>query len=432
MHVGPAVLSALAVVAFVTAMWSGIWFSPTGDDSKAYIHLARMVTEGRGLTLSTQPPYLPSSRRPPVYPLFLAAVFLVGGESWPVLLVVQAAVFGTAVVLSTVLAGQFFDRQVAITSGLLMGLNPTLGRWAGAYLNETLYMGLAIATVLLFARAMRMPSAGRFIATGLAWALTTLCKPLTVLLLPLLLGAIWLARPTVDRRMRCGLILVLSGLVVIGAWTIRNYVAFNRVIPFQARGLGVQFWMTTIDPEDQPVNDWVIIPARWVHKYPEVVAWKSLGSDLDSQRSLDAILIAAGVRRITSRPFAYIVQRIARVPRLWLHSGRLWYHDVSFRTALAGRRLLILAIKTLQLLVLSLLPVVLSFVGIAGLRHRWRELAPLLVVPAFILLAHLPLWIEERYGAPAVPFLLTFAAWTIVSLGRRRKQPPDQSSAITT
>ena len=52
-------------------------------------------------------------------------------------------------------------------------------------------------------------------------------------------------------------------------------------------------------------------------------------------------------------------------------------------------------------------------------RHRFVELAPLWSFPVFLAVAHLPMYVEPRYGLPLVPFTLIFAAAAVTHLSSR-------------
>jgi len=195
--------------------------------------------------------------------------------------------------------------------------------------------------------------------------------------------------------------------------------AFHSFIPIQSRAFGFNLWLTTLDPEDQPVTDWVETPKHWFTKYPEVNEWFESNKRTVAQQEAEKHLVESSVKRIREHPFRYLVSRIESYPHLWLHSGKLWYTNVSFSSAWGARQFGVIAIKAFTFLFLSLLPLSLGIIGIFLSRKNWRNTLPLLLVPIVIAIFHLPMWIEDRYGTPAVPFFLIFAAFALTRIGAR-------------
>jgi hypothetical protein len=126
---------AAAALGFLTSLWAGSFYAPTGDDSADYVLLAQNVSAGHGLSLSRAVPYEASAVRSPVYPLFLALVYRAGGDSLRFVLFAQAVVLAVGCVLLTKLALLMFNRRVALATAVLFAANPYFGRWAGSLLT---------------------------------------------------------------------------------------------------------------------------------------------------------------------------------------------------------------------------------------------------------------------------------------------------------
>src|SRR5438445_9559087 len=66
----------VALVARLAFLW---WRGPhTTPDSVEYLALARNITAHAAYSLQTSAPFLPSIRRPPLYPVFLAMLCCLG------------------------------------------------------------------------------------------------------------------------------------------------------------------------------------------------------------------------------------------------------------------------------------------------------------------------------------------------------------------
>ena len=404
----------------VVALWAGSWAAPTGDDTSKYDVLARNVIAGRGLSTMTDPPFDPSAARAPIYPLFLAAIYAAAGPSPVAVLVVQSIVLGVAWVLLADMATMLFSRRVGLLAGLVAALNPYLARTAGGVLTEALFMALVVALIWAFVHGLLSSRARWFVAAGLLWAAATLCRPATLVLLPLMIVTVWVFAPPVRLRVRLAAMLLVCGLVGMAPWAIRNYVQFQVFIPLQTHAFGVNFWLTTLDPADQPTATWTGKLDKLRQKYPELEVFYQIRGSV-AQQAAEQRLVEIGRVRVMQHPWKYAGERLRALPRLWIHSGRLWYSGVSFSEARADGRYGVIAVKLLVMLLLSIAPIALACRGTWLCRRRWRTLLPLYLVPASILAVHVPTWIEERYGMPAVPFFLVLAA---AALAWRDRQVP--------
>jgi 4-amino-4-deoxy-L-arabinose transferase-like glycosyltransferase len=411
------------------ALGAGSLFPPPGDDSVVYGALARNLLDGRGFAISAEHPASPTASRSPGYPIFLAGLFRVFGEGAAPLLMVQAGVFGLGMGMLAHAALTTFDPRVVLGAALLLASNPYVGRWSGARLSECVYLALVAMCIAALVAALRSGRAGLFGLTGALWAAATLTRPLTLVLLPGLLACIALYRPRVLRPWRAVGVVCAAGLLVWAPWPLRNWAVFHRFIPLQTRATGFNLWLTTLPGEDQPRASYYTLPAVWYERYPEIRAL--MASRTDSLAEMDAERELAGVAaaRIAQAPGRYALSRVIALPRLWLHSGRLWLSDVSFAAALRDRRYDLVAAKAGLALWMSVLPLLLALWGLASEAHRWRAVLPFAIFPVTLLLAHLPFWIEDRYGLPAWPFLMLFAARGLAAMtlrpgGRADEGPP--------
>lgn len=169
-------------------------------------------------------------KHPPGYPLFLAAVYTIFGESDVPLRAVHITLDATACVLLFLIALELFGDGVAVVAGLLVALSPQLAYHAIALLPDPLAPLPLLVAFYLLVRALKRPRLRLFVVAGALIGVSCWLRS-NALLLPLLLACLIMFIFPRERRVRYALALLCAAVVVMLPVTIRNYVAFHHFIP---------------------------------------------------------------------------------------------------------------------------------------------------------------------------------------------------------
>lgn len=338
-----------------------------------YDPIAHSLLAGEGFRLDG----VPSAVSPPVYPLFLAAVYGVFGASAGAARTALAVADALTVGLVFLLAGRLFGRRTTLVAGLGAALLPysTVQIVYGG--SDVLFLLLHTAFLAAFVHAWLGGRRGAFAAAGALLGLATLCRAVP-LLLPALLALLVLAAGRAPRRelaVRAAL-LVLCFAAVLSPWILRNQLVLDRFVPVQTLG-GLHLFLATYDVDELPRAE----PGELQRP--------------DDDVARDRRLLAEAVGRIREDPGAYLRHAGGRLVRMWskTHSGR---HEGW-----------LLAVNSLLL--------ALAAAGVAMARQRWR-LLPLLAVFAYYVALHAVLMAIFRYLLPVVPILLVLAAVPVARL----------------
>ena len=232
-------------LAFGLFYWTG---KPLTHDEREYLSLAESLASGRGFTYAEAHESGTGQRfaRAPGYPAFLSVLRVNDdADAAPVpVKVVQALLGAVVVAMIGLLAWIAAGPQAGIAAATLAAFYPPLV-WLSAYvLSESLYMPLALGSVLLLGEATRRADAARSPRAGGALTLTAgviaglaiLVRPAMLLFLPL--AALWLMR---RRQITLALALPVTALLVVAPWTIRNLHSYGRFVLVASEG-GVTFW----------------------------------------------------------------------------------------------------------------------------------------------------------------------------------------------
>jgi 4-amino-4-deoxy-L-arabinose transferase-like glycosyltransferase len=193
-----------------------------------YHEVAGFLADGRGYVdpfiVAGGGPDRPTAGHPPLYPLVLSLVSLLGGDYEAHRL--SGCVFGAGTVAVIGLLGRrVAGDRAGLAAAVLAAVYPTFVAADGSLMSESLY-GLFVASALLAALALiSQPSTARALALGAAVGLAALSRSEGLLLLPLL------AVPIVRRAGWRPLVLAcLACALALAPWAARNWVVFDRPV----------------------------------------------------------------------------------------------------------------------------------------------------------------------------------------------------------
>lgn len=196
-------------------------------DAGAYQFAARVLAETGSYPKRTETFLF----RPPGYPVLLAAVTLGRPDRVAAARLANAAVGALVPLLLAALSARIFRRRgLALATGALASVHPTLVLAASDLQTEPLFVVLLLASGYLLLAASDRPSSNLAVLSGVALALAALTRSSALALAPLLVAPLFDARH--PRRVNAHI--ALSALLGFGAalapWTLRNAVVFHELI----------------------------------------------------------------------------------------------------------------------------------------------------------------------------------------------------------
>lgn len=171
----------------------------------------------------------PEIFRTPGYPLFLAGVFKIGGDSLATIVFIQIFLSCVGIFLVYKIALRLWDdHSRAFMTAVIYSLDPWSFQISFYIGSDTLFavmvLGFALLALRLFADPP--PTARWYVFTAIALAVCALTRPLIYyFIIPLGLLLVFY------RRCWKGLILVIvMYALLVGAWTVRNYERTNTAV----------------------------------------------------------------------------------------------------------------------------------------------------------------------------------------------------------
>ncbi len=195
--------------------------------------IARSIALGQGFSSPTDLTTGPSAWTAPVYPYILGQVFQVFGiysnaSAWVILVFNSICSALTCWTLYRI-GGRIFGESVARGTAWTWALFPYVIYWAVRVVWDMCLSTFLLTVALWLAILMREKlKPGQWIVYGLLWGLIALTNTALIILLPLMIA--WSCYPVGRKSMKPVALCLVTILICITPWTIRNYGVFERFV----------------------------------------------------------------------------------------------------------------------------------------------------------------------------------------------------------
>jgi 4-amino-4-deoxy-L-arabinose transferase-like glycosyltransferase len=205
----------------------------------------------------------------PGYPFFLAGIFklfgfgLIGIQAVRIL---QAAISCITILMVFLTARTLFNRKIGLIAAFLVSFYPPNIITSGYILTETIftaglitliYFSIKFSTELGMVHENRPPApfVVKFIILSIIWTIATLIRP-TMALYPLLLFFYLFIyhKYSVIKLIKIGTIMLMTFVIIILPWWIRNYSYYGEFIPLSASSGNPMLQGTYVRYKQTPEN----------------------------------------------------------------------------------------------------------------------------------------------------------------------------------
>ena len=334
----------------------------------------------------------------PLYPIFLAVIYVLGGDYHTVFLV-QGLMFASVVGLSYWMARQVAGHVAGVFAALLVMLDASLVGNAGLIVVENLQTILLMLAIGLTLYAIEQEKVRFHGAAGVFWGLVTLVKPATLLWpvvsIPVYLLLAW-RRGWVMRSV----FLMLAFALTLSPWVVRNQ------LNAEVSAVGPDYSPLLLHVLDEGESKHTLanmrpkLDAVFAEAEERGIERGSLQFELNTLRLLRD--------RITRSPSAYVAYLWDNFSRFWLEPPAVWPYAVydgefthGYRDAPGyGDHAKLHAV----FVVMGLLSLVLFF------RQRPRAAFYITVFLLYFAMFYTMTHFIPRYSVPVLPLVLVGAA----------------------
>jgi 4-amino-4-deoxy-L-arabinose transferase-like glycosyltransferase len=330
--------------------------------------------------------------------LTYAGFYLFFGNSASTVVLVNL-LFGALIVYLTMrLAEVWFDRQVAIASGLIVALWPTLIFFTTVIASELIFSALLLCALVLHAeishRSDTLPL-HLFVPLGIVIGLASLVRPVAMLMPLVLAVPLFVASRSLAKVIIFVMVTGLVTLLVLAPWGYRNERAFGSFI-LGSSSAGANLWMGNLADSGGTYME----PATPVPGDNEVQHSERHGK--------------AAMRHIVEHPIAFVGRTMLKAVRLYALEtiGVHWNAEALARLAPRSPGPLKMLSQAYWMAVLA------AFMAAVFICFRKQgvlfALHPALMTLAYFTAVYAVIVISDRYHVPTNPVMAIIAALPIV------------------
>lgn len=441
---GIALAHAAFYIVYQQPDWSVAW-----TDQGGYRLLAHgLVTTGEFTRYPDAPSFVPEAIRTPGYPMFVAAVSLLFGESHLAVALVQAGVFAALCLVVYGVARHLTTPQTSAAAALLTAVYPMFPYFGALVLTELWTTFVLTCAMFCALRAVATTRWPWFFGAGLLLGLTALTRP-GFFLLPAFLGVVALVHAWQSPH-RAGVaarwaLMVAAFAAVMTPWFLYNQRNFGALTLSPAGSLGRPIWeaswqgrwagraqaqLTRIADQARSDADLEDAVARFAREQGAPAGpmldytrqWRTIRliwtTPTDPEERVRARIqgdqeyLRVGLANISADPLGYLRRRLTRgMFVLWSADVPIRFTDID-----ATPPWIIRSFWALQSVVLLL-----AAWGAYGVwRQRGLTVALLMATPlVYVTAVHLPILCEARQSLPVKPLVLVLAAIAGADVRRR-------------
>lgn len=361
-------------------------------DPASYNILANSIIERMEFSYT---PGKPVSWRPPLYPLFLAIIYIIGKHSYLLVGIAQALIGSLTCVFIYWIAMKFFVKAVAVTAGLISACYLYFIVSTKFLMTEVLFIFLLTASIYYFIKAIKKNFLFRDAAlSGFLMGLATLTRSITLFLPVFIFIVIFFSRIAGLKILsRFFITALIFFLIPLSAWTTRNYLVHGKLIPVATSG-GMNFFIGNTPDENGRYR--VRGPSKKETQEMEDIKPKS-------EVEIDKFYFKKASDYIFTHPRDVV--RLIAVKVIFFWSPFDWYFF--------GNK------GVYNYHYAFILPF--SLMGMFLCAKKWREYVLLYLPIVYFALISLVFHVETRYRMPIDPFLIIFASYSFFYLYSRHK-----------
>ncbi len=212
---------------FVLSQINGIEIFFRGD-GRDYQNLANNLIYHQTLAITPTPPYLPTSFRTPIYPFWLAFIYLIF-RSYNAAVFIGAFIFAISAPIAYFIGREIFTEKIAMIAAFISGLEPWALYQAGFLAAEQIFMPIFLLSIYFFCRYLKSGKTLQLYLSSLILGIAVLTRPAALFFVAIFifLAFIFELRHSIWQSFRASALIFLIFIAVLTPWLIRNKIVLD-------------------------------------------------------------------------------------------------------------------------------------------------------------------------------------------------------------
>ena len=344
--------------------------------------------------------------RTPLYPYFISFVYYIFGFKPNVVIIFHIIINSFMIYFIYRIAKEVFNEKTAILSSIICAFYlPFIWLLSRVY-NENLFTFLLICSLFFVVKVFYDLSLRNSIILGILVGISSLCKgQMIVFPFVLLPGLIYIYRKEKIKLYKRFSMIIISLLLTISPWIIRNYIVSGKFVPVQY-GAGIHFMRGNESAKmyfcfsSLSFSD--AIHQAFAKEEQAINRFETLHNRNITEVELDEVFKNIAFNNIKDNPLEFL-------EKIFIGCFHFWYLGEN-------------KIKSLGLAILQFPLIIFAIFGFYfAYKKKIMLIIPLYSIILFFMLIHAVIQAIFRYSIPIMPYVLIFASFGIINLYNKLK-----------
>ncbi len=209
-------------------------------DGRDYQNLANNLIYHHTLAITAQPPYLPTSFRPPFYPYWLSLIYLIFHSFIPAIFI-GATVFAFSAPLVYLIGKEIFSEKTAFIAAAISAIEPWALYQAGFIAAEQIFMPIFLLSIYFFCLYLKNHKTRHLYLSAVFLAFSALIRPISLYFIAILifLAFVFELKKSFWRSIKISGLAFLIFFLILSPWLARNKIILKTWQFSSASGLSL-------------------------------------------------------------------------------------------------------------------------------------------------------------------------------------------------
>jgi len=338
---------------------------------------------------------VPSIRRSPVYPLFLAGIYSVFGHNYLIVRLIQSLVGALTCLLIYLIGKRTVDKETGLIAAAISAVYPFFIYYTGYLLVETLYTFLIATVIYQLIICVEKHSVKNQIISGIFMGLMVLCKPTSFGFLPFCIISLLILWDMKKAQTYLRILVIMSSLFIVTVpWGLRNQKHFGRF--YLAHMYGGANFLASIYNLEPDVHG-----QEYKAGHLELNSLKVDGETLRGQK-LDNYYFRKALKIYMNKPIYLLRGSVKKFIRFWRPVPHM--NKIDFEQPARNKVIIILGFLFFDIVLIF------GLIGAVVSLSNWKNMIFLYCIIISFTLVYTIIWPEARYRRPIMPYMIIFSA----------------------